>query len=464
MKWTFYGAAQTTTGSRHMLDVNGARLMVECGMFQGPRAESIERNTGFPFDPRAIEAAVVSHAHIDHTGALPTLVKKGFAGNIYATNGTRDLSAVMLQDSAHVQRYDAEFVSRKRAKKGLPPVAPIYNEREAEATLRQFVGVGYERAVWIADGVQVSFRDAGHILGSAEVYLNVREGNRKLRIGFSGDVGRGHDPLLRDPASMEEVDVLLIESTYGNREHEPADHINDRLCSIVNRAIERKGKIIIPAFAVGRTQHIVYALHRLTEEKCIPPLPIFVDSPLAVNATEIFKLHPECFNAGIYEQLMARHNPFGMERLTYINDVEQSIALNDLKEPCIIISASGMAEAGRICHHLHNNIGDERNTIIMVGFCAQHTLGARLIAGEKRVRIFGEEHDVKAHVEVISAFSAHAGRSELLDFARRATGPLQHICVVHGEPEQSNALAAALREMFPKSQVHVPVLNDVVEF
>jgi metallo-beta-lactamase family protein len=464
MKWTFYGAAQTTTGSRHMLEINRSRLMVECGMFQGPRAESVERNSGFPFDPRGVEAAVVSHAHIDHTGALPTLVKKGFAGNIYATNATRDLSAVMLQDSAHVQRYDAEFVSRKRAKKGLPPVAPIYNEKEAEMTIRQFVGVGYERAVWVADGVQVRFRDAGHILGSAEICMDVREGDRKLRIGFSGDVGRGNDPLLRDPTPMEDLDVLLIESTYGNREHEPMDHINERLCNIVNRAIERKGKIIIPAFAVGRTQHIVYALHRLTEEKCIPVLPIFVDSPLAVNATEIFKLHPECFNAGIYEQLMARHNPFGMERLKYTNSVEESIALNDLKEPCIIISASGMAEAGRICHHLHNNVGDERNTVIMVGYCAQHTLGARLIAGDKRVRIFGEDHDVKAHVEVISAFSAHAGRSELLDFAKRVTGPLRHICVVHGEPEQSNALAAALRDLFPQSQVHVPALNDTVEF
>jgi metallo-beta-lactamase family protein len=464
MKWTFYGAAQTTTGSRHMLEANGTRVMVECGMFQGPRAESTEKNSNFPFDPRSIEAAVVSHAHIDHTGALPTLVKRGFTGNIYATNATRDLSAVMLQDSAHVQRYDAEFVSRKRAKKGLPPVEPIYNEKEAEAAVRQFVGLGYDRPLWIADGVQARFRDAGHILGSAEVLLDVREGSRKLRIGFSGDVGRGGDPLLRDPSPMEDLDVLLIESTYGNREHEPMDHINDRLCAIVNRAIARKGKIIIPAFAVGRTQHIVYTLHRLTEEKCIPAIPIFVDSPLAVNATEIFRLHPECFNTDIYEQLMARHNPFGTERLKYIHDVAQSIALNDLKEPCIIISASGMAEAGRICHHLHNNIGDERNTVVMVGYCAQHTLGARLIAGEKRVRIFGEEHDVKAQVEVISAFSAHAGRSELLEFARRVTGPLQHICVVHGEAEQSHALAAALRDMFPRAQVHVPAVNDTVEF
>ena len=326
------------------------------------------------------------------------------------------------------------------------------------------MGLGYERPLWIADGVQVRFRDAGHILGSSQVCLNVREGSRKLRIGFSGDVGRGRDPLMRDPAPMEDVDVLFIESTYGNREHEPHDQINDRLCAIVNRAIERKGKIIIPAFAVGRTQHLVYSLHRLTEEKLIPELPIFVDSPLAVNATEIFKLHPECFNLDIYEQLMARHNPFGLERLKYIHDVEQSMALNDLKEPCIIISASGMAEAGRICHHLRNNISDERNTVIMVGFCAQHTLGAKLIAGEKRVRIFGEEHDVKAHVEVLTAFSAHADRSELLDFARRATGSLQHICVVHGEAEQSQALGAALREIFPRSQIHVPALNDVLEF
>lgn len=463
MKWTFYGAAQTTTGSRHVLALNGTQIMVECGMFQGPRAESMERNSTFPFDPKTIDSAVVSHAHIDHTGALPTLVKRGFSGNIYATNATRDLSAVMLQDSAHVQRYDAEFVSRKRAKKGLPPVAPVYNEKEAEATIRQFVGLGYERPLWIADGAQVRFRDAGHILGSAHVCLDVREGSRKLRIGFSGDVGRGGDPLMRDPSPMEDLDVLIIESTYGNREHEPMDQINDRLCAIVNRAIQRKGKIIIPAFAVGRTQHIVYALHRLTEEKCIPELPIFVDSPLAVNATEIFRLHPECFNTDIYEQLMARHNPFGLEKLKYIHDVDQSIALNDMKEPCIIISASGMAEAGRICHHLHNNISNERNTIIMVGFCAQHTLGARLIAGEKRVRIFGEEHDVKAQVEVISAFSAHAGRSELLNFARRATGSLQHICVVHGEAEQSQSLAAALRELFPRSQVHVPAINEVLE-
>lgn len=464
MKWHFHGAAQTTTGSRHMLEVNGTRLLVECGMYQGKRDESTARNSQFAFDPRALHAMALSHAHIDHSGAIPTLVKQGFNGNIYATHGTRDLASVMLQDSAAVQRADAAFVSKKRAKKGLPPVQPLYTETEAEMAVRQFVAVGYDRPQPVADNVEVIFRDAGHILGSAEVYLDVRENGAKRRIVFSGDLGRGGHPLLRDPKPVEDADVLIIESTYGNREHEPMVGINERLCAIINRALERRGKVIIPSFAVGRTQHLVYALHQLVESRCIPALPIYVDSPLAVNATEIFRLHPECFNTDTYEFLRAGRNPFGMGNLTYIRDVQQSMALNDLKEPCIILSASGMAEAGRIRHHLKNNIGDERNTILMVGFCAEHTLGARIIAGDKAVRIFGEEHEVKARVEVMSAFSAHADRSELHDFARKATGPLRDICVVHGEPDQSHALAAALREMFPKARVHVPALNDCIEF
>lgn len=464
MKWHFHGAAQTTTGSRYVLEVNGSRVMVECGMFQGPRDESINRNSHLPFDAKSIQSLVVSHAHIDHTGAIPTLVKQGFTGNIYATHATRDLSAIMLQDSAHVQQADAQFVSKKRAKKGLPPVAPIYTDKEAELACRQFVAVGYDRPLLVADGVQMHYRDAGHILGSAEVYLDVRENSRSLRIAFTGDIGRGQHPLLRDPQPIENADVLLIESTYGNREHEPMDKINEQLCAIINRAVERRGKIIIPAFAVGRTQLLIHVLHELEKTKCIPTLPVFVDSPLAINATEIFRLHPECFNTEIYEQMLARLNPLGMNNLTYVRDVGQSMALNDRKEPCIIISASGMAEAGRIRHHLKNNIGDERNTILMVGFCAEHTLGARLIAGDKVVRIFGEEHAVKAHVEVMTAFSAHADRSELLDFARRATGSLRHICVVHGEPEPAKALAEALRPMFPQAQVHLPALNDCIEF
>ncbi|MCX7825502.1 MAG: MBL fold metallo-hydrolase [Verrucomicrobiae bacterium] len=463
MKWHFYGAAQTTTGSRHLLEVNGARLLIECGMFQGPRAESIERNSHFPFDPKSVEAVVLSHAHIDHTGAVPTLVKQGFSGNIYATHGTRDLTSAMLQDSAHVQRADVEFLNKKLAKKGKPLLAPIYTEKEAELAMRQVVGVGYDRPMWIADGVQLRFRDAGHILGSAEVWLDVRENGRRSRVVFSGDLGRGGHPLLRDPSPVEEADVLVIESTYGNREHEATDRINERLCAIINRALERRGKIIIPAFAVGRTQHLVYALHQLVEEKCIPALPIYVDSPLAVNATEIFRLHPECFNTTTYEQLLARHDPFGMDGLTYIRDVQDSIALNGVEGPCIIISASGMCEAGRILHHLKNNIGDERNTVLFVGFAASHTLGARLMAGAQVAKIFGEEYEVKAQIETISAFSAHADRSELLDFARRATGPLERIAVIHGEPDQANAMASALREMRPSARVDVPALNDCLE-
>lgn len=463
MKWHFYGAAQTTTGSRYVVEINNTRLMLECGMFQGKRDESIERNSRFPFDPRSLDAMIVSHAHIDHTGAIPSVVKQGFAGNIYATHGTRDLASIMLQDSAAVQRADAEFVSQKRAKKGQPPVRALYTETEAEMAVRHFVAIDYDRPMPVADGVQVTFRDAGHILGSAEVYLDIGRNGQSQRVVFSGDLGRGGHPLLRDPRPVEGADVLVIESTYGNREHEPMTNINERLCAIINRAVERRGKVIIPSFAVGRTQHLVYALHRLVEEKCIPPLPIFVDSPLAVNATEVFRLHPECFNSETYAFLRTGQNPFGMNNLTYIRSVDQSMALNDRKEPCIIISASGMAEAGRIRHHLKNNIGDEHNTILLVGFCAAHTLGARLIAGEKIVRIFGEEQAVRAQVEVMSAFSAHADRSELHDFARRATGSLRDIIVVHGEADQSAAFAGALRGMFPKARVHVPALNDCIE-
>ena len=464
MKWHFYGAAQTTTGSRHLIEVNGSRVMLECGMFQGHREESTQRNSQFSFDARQVDALVLSHAHIDHSGAIPTLVKQGFAGNVYATHATRDLASVMLQDSAAVQRADAAFVSKRRAKKGLPPVQAIYTETEAELAVRQFVAVGYERPMFVADGVQAHFRDAGHILGSSQVYLDVKENGQRRRIVFSGDLGRGGHPLLRDPQPVADADVLVIESTYGNREHERMENIGERLCGIIKSTVERRGKIIIPAFAVGRTQHLIYALHQLVENKCIPALPMYVDSPLAVNATDIFRLHPECFSTSAYEFLRSGHDPFGMSKLTYIRNVDQSMKLNDLKEPCIIMSASGMAEAGRIRHHLKNNIGDERNTILMVGFCAEHTLGARLVAGDKIVRIFGEEHAVKARVEVMSAFSAHADRSELHDFARKATGSLRHIVVVHGEPEQSSALAEALRTMFPQARVHMPALNDCIEF
>ena len=339
-----------------LLEINGRRLLLECGLFQGRRGESIERNRSFPFDPKQLDAVVLSHAHIDHCGNLPNLCRQGFEGNIYCTFATRDLASIMLEDSAGIQADDAAFVSKKRAKHGLPPVEPLYTANDAEKSIRQFVAINYDRPFPVLDGVTVTFRDAGHILGSAQVVLDVREGERRFRYLFSGDVGRGQDDILRDPQPIDDVDYLQIESTYGGREHSPRTAADEAVCQYVCDTVKQNGKVIIPAFSVGRTQQIVYTLHELALTGRLPRVPIFVDSPLSVNATEIYRLHPECFNDTIYKFLREKENPFGMENLTYIREVAHSMKLNELKEPAIIISASGMAEAGRIRHHLRNNI------------------------------------------------------------------------------------------------------------
>src|ERR1019366_8463559 len=332
------GATRTTTGSMYLFEVNGKRLLLECGLFQGRREESIQRNCCFPFDPKQVDAMVLSHAHIDHAGNLPNLVRQGYTGNIHCTFATRDLCSIMLVDSAHIQMDDAAFVSKKRAKQKLPPVEPLYTIADAEKTLHQFVAVGYERPFLVVDGVTVTFRDAGHILGAAQVILDVREGNRKFRYLFSGDVGRGNDEILRDPQPTENVDYLQIESTYGGREHAVRIDADETVGRVVLEALNQKGKVIIPAFSVGRTQQIVYVLNQLTLAGKLPRVPIFVDSPLSVNATEIYRLHPECFNEATY-QFLQRQNPFGMSNLTYIREAEESRKLNDRQEPMIIISA-----------------------------------------------------------------------------------------------------------------------------
>ncbi len=458
MQIQFCGAVRTTTGSMFLLEVNGSRILLECGMYQGRRGESIERNRNLPFDPSTIDAAIVSHAHIDHTGNLPNLVRQGFKGSIYCTFATRDLASIMLQDSAHIQKYDAQYVSRKRAKKGLPPVEPLYSETDAEMATRQFVAVGYRRPLPIADGVTVTFVDAGHILGSAQVVLDIREGGRKFRYLFSGDVGRGNHEILRDPEPVEDVDFLQIESTYGNREHQSRQGAMDEALQLVTETLDRSGKVIIPAFSVGRTQAIVYTLHQLTLDGKLPRIPIFVDSPLSVNATEVFRLHPECFNEKIYEFLREKANPFGMENLTYIRHVERSMELNDLKEPAIIISSSGMCEGGRIRHHLKNNIGNPDNLILFIGFCAEHTLGAQILSGREEVNIFGEPHKVRARIASIDSFSGHADRNELLRYAKNITGDIRKIFVCHGEEEPSLALAESLRGLKPEAEVVAPVM------
>jgi metallo-beta-lactamase family protein len=456
MRIHFLGATRTTTGSLYLLELNGQKLLLECGLFQGRRGESIERNRNFPFDPKQIDAVVLSHAHIDHCGNLPNLCRQGFEGNIYCTFATRDLASIMLEDSAQIQRDDAAFVSKKRAKHNLPPVEPLYSAGDAERAVRQFVSINYDRPFQVTDGLTVTFRDAGHILGAAQVVLDVRENGRKFRYLFSGDIGRGSDDILRDPQPVENVDYLQVESTYGARIHSAKESANAAVGQIVRETLDRKGKVIIPSFSVGRTQQIVYTLHQLTLAGQLPRVPIFVDSPLSVNATEVYRLHPECFNEDIYKFLREKENPFGMENLTYIREVAHSMKLNDMKEPVIIISASGMAEAGRIRHHLANHISNPINLILFVGYCAEHTLGAQIMAGQNPVNIFGEPHEVRARIAALDSFSGHADKNELRRYVEGISGDIKKIAVIHGEEAQSLAFAETLRQLKPKAEVLVP--------
>jgi metallo-beta-lactamase family protein len=463
MQIHYLGAARTTTGSMYLIEVNGKRLLLECGLFQGHREESIQRNCCFPFDPKQVDAVVLSHAHTDHAGNLPNLVKQGYPGNIHCTFATRDLCSIMLVDSAHIQMDDAAFVSKQRAKKHQPPVEPLYTIADAEKTLHQFVAVGYERPFPVVDGVTVTFRDAGHILGSAQVILDVREGKRKFRFLFSGDVGRGGDEILRDPQPSENVDYLQIESTYGGREHAVRTDADQTVGRLAAETLKQNGKVIIPAFSIGRTQQIVYVLNQLTLAGQLPRVPIFVDSPLSVNATEVYRLHPECFNDSINRFLHEKANPFGMENLTYIREVANSMKLNDLKEPAIIISASGMCEAGRIRHHLKNHIGDPKNLILFIGFCAENTLGAQITAGQNPVNIFGEPQAVRAKIVSLDTYSGHADKNELRQYVEKISGGLKKIICIHGDESQCLAHAETLRAMKPKAAVIVPEHKQMVE-
>lgn len=464
MKLTFYGATRTVTGSKYLLQANGKNILIECGMYQGRDADWKQRNSHLPFDSSKVDALLLSHAHIDHSGVIPVLGRSGFRGKIFCTDATADLCGVMLMDSAHIQEQDAAFITKKNAKKGLPPTEPLYTQADTQAVLGQFQPVGsYNQPTVITTGVTATWLDAGHMLGSAMIVIDIEEGGRKIRLAFSGDLGRGHNDILREPDHPCDADYLMIESTYGNREHEPLADVNDRMCAIIDRAIERNGKIIIPAFAVGRAQQLLYTLFQITKTNCIPALPIFVDSPLSLQATEVFKRHPECFNKSFYDVVMSPNNPFSMKNITYIQSVDESKAINDFKKPCIIISASGMAEAGRVRHHIKNNIEDDRNTILIVGWCAPHTLGAHLASGHKEINIFGEPYRVRAIVETIDAFSGHADKNELRAWAEQVTGPLRGIFVVHGEEEPALTFAETLRGLYPKANVLVPQFAESVE-
>lgn len=462
MKITFCGAAETTTGSQHLIEINGSRILLDCGLYQGRRDEANDRNRHFPFDPASLDAVILSHAHIDHSGNLPSLTSNGFKGNIYSTFATRDLCQIMLADAARIQAGDLKWLNKHRAKEGKPDLEPLYTEIEAEECVRQFVTIGYERSIPVADGVTLTFIDAGHILGSAQVVLDLVENGHRKRLLFSGDVGRGNNDLLRDPAVPEDVDYLIMESTYGNREHELPTQANHLLSDILVRALDKRGKVIIPSFAVERTQQLIFVLHQLFEQGAIPDVPIYVDSPLAVGATEIFRLHPECFNEEVYRFLFEKRDPFGFENLTLIRKVNDSKALNDLHEPAIIISASGMCEAGRVLHHLRNNIEDPKNTVLFVGYCAEHTLGAKIRGGQKEVPILGDRFTVRADIQILDSFSGHADRSELLHYFDTMGGKKERVFLVHGEKEQSHALCETLRERHG-GQISVPVWKSTVE-
>jgi metallo-beta-lactamase family protein len=429
----------------HLIESNGHRILIDCGLFQGRREESTRRNKNFPIDPHTIERVVLSHAHIDHSGNLPNLVKQGYDSSIYSTFATRDLCLVMLNDTAHIQKKDAEYLNRKEESQGLPPIEPLYDARDVDKTLSQFRGIGYQKRFYAAADIQLTFHDAGHILGSSLPIFDIKENGRNLRLGYIVDLGRKNLPILRDPELVSGIQFMIIESTYGNRLHEDPQTTETKLAQVVNETIARKGKIIIPAFSLGRTQEIVYNLHRLQNRGAIPHIPIFVDSPLSVGVTEIFKLHPECFDQEI-NQMMAEHqDPFGWKDITYVKDVEDSKNLSQLDQPCIIISASGMCESGRILHHLKNNIENPNNTIMVVGFMAKDTLGRRIVERQKRVKIFGEEYSLNAKVEVFDAFSAHADRKELLEYVEHTKDTLEGVFIVHGEEEQSRALAEGIK-------------------
>jgi metallo-beta-lactamase family protein len=436
----FIGGARTVTGSQHLLQINNKKILLECGLLQGRRKEAFEINRTFKFSPSEIDALILSHAHIDHSGNIPNLVKNGFSGQIYATAATVELCRIMLKDSAHLQERDVYVVNKIRKKQKKNLFEPLYELDDVEKAVSHFTRLEYNKSTEIFPGVNLTFQDAGHILGSASILLEIEENDhKKIRLGFTGDIGRPVMPLIRTPDLLRDLDLLIMESTYGNRIHADPKEAEEELAQIVRECFDRKGKIIIPAFAVGRTQLLVYVLHKLFDQNRIPELPIYVDSPLAVEATNIFRNHPECFDRETYRVFIQnKEDPFGFSRLIYISSVEQSKELNDKNEPMIIISASGMAEGGRILHHLANNIQNKKNLILFVGYAAENTLARKLMEGMKKVNIFGEEHSVKCHIRTMDYFSAHADQKELLDYLRlNPINILKNIFLVHGDEDQA---------------------------
>jgi metallo-beta-lactamase family protein len=463
MDLTFHGAAQTVTGSQHLVTLNGKRILLDCGLYQGSRSESNYRNRHFMFRPSEVDALVLSHAHIDHSGLIPNLTRQGFRGPIFATHATRDLCEYMLRDSGRIQESDADYLNRRNAKRGRPAdIEPLYTEAHAEAALKQFVGKSYKESFTVAPGISATYYDAGHMLGSASVVLEADENGRRVRLGFSGDIGRMNLPILRDPTLLQDVDFAIMESTYGGRSHQPPEAAFAELTQVVKDTVARRGKIIIPSFAVGRAQEIVYELNRLMKAREIPPLPVFVDSPLATDVTEVFRDHIELYDQETRDFMRRNGHPLEFASLTYTRSAEESKALNDRPGPFIVISTSGMAESGRILHHLRNNIEDPRNTVLIVSWQAANTLGRRLADHISPVKIFGDEYHVRAQVVTINGYSGHAGHELLVRWAEALKPRVQKVFLVHGEPASLNALRLALHTA-GLPDVVAPQLHETIE-
>lgn len=444
------GAAEEVTGSKHVLEVDGRSYLIDCGAFQGKRAEADRKNREFGIDTDRIESVVLTHGHFDHCGLLPLLPKRGYKGTIYTTPATRDIASLVMMDSARIQARDAEYLGKQAVKKGEQfSWQPLYTEQDAIAATSQMVSVSYERPLWIGDGVQLEFYEAGHILGSAMAVIKIKQNGSERIIAYTGDLGRKGKPIIRDPATnLPAPDYLVLESTYGDRRHDSTEDAMKRLAEVVRRAVKTKGRILIPSFAIERTQELVYYFHMLADRGEIPEIPIYVDSPMATNATTIFQVHPECYDEETHEAFIKHHkNPFGFNALHFTTSVDESKALNDMDGPLVIISADGMCEAGRIQHHLIHSIGDPNTTILIVGYMAENTLGRRIRDKENEVKIHGEWFKRRAQVEAIDAFSAHADYQETIDWLKEIdTSRLKKIFLVHGEKDAQKVFSQHLAE------------------
>jgi metallo-beta-lactamase family protein len=458
IKITFTGAAGNVTGSRHLIETDNHKILLDCGLYQGRRKDTYEKNLKFPFAPASVDSLILSHAHIDHIGNVPNLVKMGFQGDIHCTLATADLINIMLLDAAHLQENDIRFVNKIREKHHEPPVEPLYTKEDIPPVIDLLEGHGYNR-YFNLDGSRAMFRDAGHIMGSASTIIEFKDNGRVLKLCYTGDLGRPNLPIIRDPASVTDADILVIESTYGNRLHRDIKQVAERLAAIINETVTRGGKLIVPTFALERTQEILYTLHLLRIAKSIPDVPVYVDSPLATNATDIFRLHPECFDQEVNRLLQTVDDPFGFQHLHFTRTTEESKMLNAIEKPIIILAGSGMAEGGRILHHLINNIENPLNTVLIVGWQSENTLGRKIQEKYPQVPIFGEFYDLNCQVEVMDEFSAHADRNDLINWITQGKERWQKVFLVHGEPESSESLAEALRENNIK-EVIVPKLGE----